>query len=474
MASPAATAQTQQIQASAWRVLLAFFAIFCALVATGVYAGWRYYSTATEAVGTTLALKYVNTGVLRQQAGSNVLQDLIEPTQVPQECGKYGSPSVCDYFGEGQRLVGRRGAGFGPVASLVLPDGTRVNLHTQPEGFDFSLEKYRVSRWTLEKQEVVFEQTAGYARYDLARDQQYKNVTYAVKIGGATIFMAPGGSYSTDVPRREDGSPRGRLVTDAPLLAEVAVRRGTALIQTNGQTITLHDGDLVQIALDGSFVKNGETPYQDAVWQLVPDGDFSQFTTEQYNTPGQTTTWNIRSGGEPNAVQGEFSVVRTCPREQLICTANEQINYGQFKRKANDFKPFTTGVDNPVDADVSEYVNSLVLSADVSVQQQSVALTGQQGSECPIMIVITYKQRSPTDADQNYRVCVFTGDGDYARDQGIDEYIRIKEFGIYPISIDLRKVTASVKDAWYIASIRVEARGHDYISQVTRVSLVGK
>lgn len=462
--------------------MLVFFAVFCALVASGVYAGWRYYSSATDSVAETLALKYVDTGVLRQQAGSNVLQDLAKPLEIPQPCAKqqFLSTSACDFFTEGQRLVGRRGAGFGPVASLVLPDGTRVNLHTQPEGFDFSLKKYRVSRWTNEKQEVVFDQNAGYARYDLARDQPYKSVSFAVQVGGATIYLAPGGSYSIDVPREEDGNPRGRLITDAPLLAEVAVRRGTARIQTNGESLDLHDGDLVQIAVDGSLVTNGNTPYQDAAWELISDGDFSQFSTAQYNSPGETTSWNINDYSEAQRPAGRFTVLRTCPPEKRICVPEEFISYGQFEREVGDSKPYQTGVLNPIGVDVTEYIHSLRFSAEVSVIKQSVTNTGDAGSECPVMVEIFYKIGSPRENDLRYVTCAFyltPEEPNYNRDPNIYPYFPIERFAFYPISVDLRLLPDgenSIRRARYISSVRVYANGHDYLSQVTRVSLVGK
>lgn len=487
MASPATTTRTKDLQASAWQIVLGFFVIFCALVATGGYFGWRYYSSATVSVMDTVALKYVDTGILRQQAGSNVLQDLVRPPEVPAKCQQPQFKSaVCDFFTEGQRLVGRRGAGFGPVASLALPDGTQVNLHTQPDGFDFSLEKYQVSRWTTDRQEVEFEQNAGYARFDLGRDQPYKNVTYAVKIGGITVYLAPGGSYSTDVPRDENGNPRGRLITDAPLLAEIAVRRGTARVQAKGQTLDLHDGDLIQIALDGTPTMNAGTPYQDAAWELIPDGDFSRFTTEQYNSQGQTTTWNINDYNDDpqkKRLPGRFSVTRTCPPEKLFCVAGEYISYGQFQRDVGDGKPYETGVLNPLDVDISEYTQSLVFHAQVSVLNQTLSNTGDNGTECPVTIQINYKIGSPNENDQKYLACVFYLDQknpDYVQSQGGSiEYHVIKQAGFYPIEFDLRKVgnpndPNAPRYARYISGIRVYANGHDYFSQVTRVSLVGK
>ena len=139
----------------------------------------------------------------------------------------------------------------------------------------------------------------------------------------------------------------------------------------------------------GSFVKHGSDIYPDAAWELVPDGDFSHFTTEQYNTFGKTSTWNVRSwSSEPDSlVPGVFSIVYTCPPETPFNCNNDKIHYGQFLRTADDQKPFYTGIDNPVDVDISEYTASLKLHAETSIiANPSVDGTGERGTECPIFI----------------------------------------------------------------------------------------
>ncbi|KAB8139676.1 hypothetical protein F8S13_27180 [Chloroflexia bacterium SDU3-3] len=464
----------QNIQASTWAVLLIFFAGFCVLIATVGFWGWRFYADATDPELGSVALKYVDTGVLIQQPDRTVPQEMTEATGRPAGCPT--DTKVCMFFSEGQHLIGRRGAGYGPVAALKLPDSSLINLHTQPAGFDLALRRYRVSRWTKDRQDVVVEQLAGYARYDLANNQPYKNVTFAVLVGNAKLSLALGGSYSIDVPRSESGEPRGRLVTDAPISFEISVRRGTALIESHGQSLSLRPGDKVQVAVDGSFVEQNGSPFQAAQWELIADGDFSQFTTPDYNTPGKSTTWNIRSYAPTPVYPGDFSVVQTCPPEKPFCSGHEQIRYGQFHREAGDGKPFYTGIDNPVDIDVSEYTSSLVFHLEASIIKQSVKNTGERGTDCPIFVEITYKQKSPTDSDQFYRMCVFAAEDDeIVRDatSRID-YRQISRFGTYPIEVDLRTLDQPLRDAWYISNVRIEARGHDYISQVTRVSLIGK
>lgn len=478
-------AQQAKVWASAWGTLLIFFLLFCSLIAAGGFFGLRYYTTAMVPVTNTLLLKYVPTGVLMKQPDLAVAQDVMPAAQRPTGCTAL-DPAVCVPFTEGQRLLGRHGAGFGHVAALKLPDQTLINLHTQPDGFDITLDHYLVSRWTKESQEVELTQAAGYARYDIAKGQQYKHVRYTVTLtNGVSVDLGPG-SYSINVPRDEGGQPRGRLITDPPILAEIAVRSGTLTIHSDSEPEALspRPGELVQIALDGTFItpEGSETAYQRAAWELIPDGDFNHFTTAQYNTPGQTTSWNIRSydpSEDKKRTPGEFSIIHTCPRELKSCKSAEYIPYGLFEREVGDDKPYTTGIDNLIDADVSEFTKSLAFHADVSILKQSIDNAGERGSECPIMVEIRYKLGSPAENDQSYFVCAFVLKRDnpiYVQDPNIT-YYPINWFAIYPIDFDLRKLSEapnSPRYARYISSVRIQAAGHDYQSQVTRVSLVGK
>ena len=81
--------------------------------------------------------------------------------------------------------------------------------------------------------------------------------------------------------------------------------------------------------------------------------------------------------------------------------------------------------------------------------------------------------KSPKDGDQSFQMCVFTAENDnYVKDPNI-YYQRVIAGPYFQTQIDLRAIDAPIKDAWYIQSIRVEARGHDYYSRISRVSLVG-
>ncbi|MCY7386155.1 MAG: hypothetical protein LH628_27035, partial [Microcoleus sp. CAN_BIN18] len=109
------------VQRSAWLTLLLFFALFCAVIALGGYFGWRSYTSAMIPVEDTLLLRYAPTGVLIKEPNLAAPQDIPLPEERPIGC-QDDAPRYCVNFFEGQRLVGQRGAGYGPVSALILAD----------------------------------------------------------------------------------------------------------------------------------------------------------------------------------------------------------------------------------------------------------------------------------------------------------------------------------------------------------------
>lgn len=459
-------------ETSAWITLAVAFAVFCAIVAVGGYFGLSYYNSATITISNTRLIKYVPTGVLWQDPDRTVAQDIVQPSPRPDECPD--RPEVCALIPEGKRILGRREAGYGPVASLILPDETRINLHAHPGGFDIQLQRYRVSRWTDNFQEVVLRQASGYARYDIADGQEYKNVRYTVVVNDQVrVQLQPGGSYSVYVPRDQDGNFQPRFVTDPPMQVEVAVRKGAATVQSGDAEKSLRPADRVQVFADGAI-----SEFQQAQWQLIPDGNFARHDANAINTQGASDTWfRSDSPGVANMPlseqNGQFLLNKTCPPDQAVCQPDEEVFYAEFRREGNMTSNYSTGIEQLLDVDVSEYTQSLRFSSWVSVLNQSVKSAGIQGSECPIIITLKYKMTTPADAPNFYRICIYTGDRTQVEDPSFNEYIPRTLFALHLLSIELRN-KSGIQEARYIESIHIEARGHDYISQVTDLSLVGE
>lgn len=453
-------------QAVAWIYLIVFFSIFCALVASGVYMGWRYYSSATTSRASIVSVN-AGSGTVGHRVKGGLRPD-IPQTKLP------GCDKVCFELREGESVTAYPEAGYGPAASVVLPDKTQVDLYGHPSGADLTLLTYRVSRWTSDRQDVVLQQNAGYARYDVQADQPYEAVSYVVQVGkNTTVRLDPGGSYSIDVLRGPDGTLRPRLVGTPPLLAEVAVRSGSATVHSSIRQVSIRPGEKVEV--DTSGVPGEPAP---AAWELVADGNFNQHTSDEYNQPKGTDTWSISSVPAqemtPSEMNGYFSVSPKCPPVKGdVCDPQEDTPVAQFFRQGGQTKPFITGITQTLNVDVSEYTQSLRLSAWVRVQYQSLKSAGVASSECPITIRLIYKRTSPADQDEEYAACVYSGEEIAQRSLDIGYYDRVSTDAWSRLEIDLR-ADPRLKDVRYLRTIRIEARGHDYISEFTDVSLVGK
>jgi hypothetical protein len=462
---PAQRAPVRQPQTIAWLYLLGAFAIFCALVAAGGLAGWRYYRAAMSPREGQVEIN-APTGVGYRPKGSD---KSYTPDSTRPDCQK-----PCFALREGDSVTAAREAGYGPVASIVLPDDqTQIDLFAHPNGADLTLDRYRVSRWTHQRQEVAFRQNAGYARYDVRAGQRYDEVRYSVDLGnGVAVDLAPGGSYGINVPRDAQGRPRPRLADMAPELAEVSVRDGSATVRSGGQALTLRPGEKVAVDPRGVLGRPAE-----AAWELIADGDFARHTSDEYNARDGTDTWSVYSGPlqamPPSELIGYVFIQKECPPYTGdICADSERQPVVQFFRQGNQTRSFATGISQTLDVDVSEYTQSLRLTGWVRVLNQSIEGAGVNGSECPVMITLTYKDTSPTDRQKRYTRCIYIGDEDTPRDPNI-RYDRVAPGTWRRIDIELRarEALGSVR---YLQDIFIEARGHDYTSEVTALSLVGK
>jgi hypothetical protein len=455
-------------ETSAWFLLLSFFLFFCLIIAGTSYAGWRYYSGATLPIEDLpkpgLVRVHTNAGVVYQPKGRT---DLLNPRDV---CGDNprGVHDICFQLEEGYRVKTVPEAGYGPVASIVLPDYTQIDLRAHPSGADITLKKYQVTRWSNQRQEVVFRQDAGYARYDVKQGQPYTDVSYTVEISdNLHVQLAPGGSYSINVPHDDPGDPPTLTKEGAPMLVEVAARTGQAEIQGPRQRTMIRPGQLVQV--DRAAVLSAPLP---ARWELIRDGDLADHSSEEYNRG--TDTWSVATSltlpaGEQ---KGVFLIASGCqPRTPDLCPRPaDRTTIGQFRREGGQKAQFITRIVQSLDVDVSEY-RRLKFSAWTRVLTQTVSGAGIDGTECPIMIAFTYQKTSPSDNPEDQTMCLYSG-AEAPLKQGYIKYFRVPRFEWKQLEIDLRTIP-ELKAARYLKEIRIEARGHDYLSEVTAISLVG-
>jgi hypothetical protein len=456
-------------ETSAWLILVAFFFVFCSLIAAACLAGWRYYSSAMVPVQGTLVRVHAPAGVNFQAKGSVRLDT---PNAL---CNTAPKPSdTCKDLGEGDRVLAKPQAGYGPVASIVLPDGTRiVDMYAYPTGADLTLTRFQVSRWAKRSQELRFHQAAGYVRYDIPDkpSQPYASVSYTVEItDGVVLGLSPGGSYSVDVPRYDAIHPPAITPSGKQVIAEIAVRTGSVEVQGPQGSVIVRPDQKVQI--DTAKIA-GEI--QQARWDLIRDGELALVAKSDkeawypYAHIFDPTVSDAEKNGKINVYQG-------CrPENPVFCTEEQATFIGQFAREGNQPKSYGVGLEQDLDIDISEY-RSLRFSMWARVIQQSVAGAGIANIECPITVRFDYKQSSPTDKTENRYICVYQDKNNQPTAlsgnlSGQFIYRGVPPSMWYHLSYELRDKDLLLA-ARYLQGISIYANGHDYISEIADISVI--
>jgi len=366
-------------------------------------------------------------------------------------------------------------AGYGPVSSITLPDGAQIDMFPYPSGADLMLKTYRVSRWTMGRHEVEFVHSAGYARYDLPRKerQPYAEVAFTVEITkGLSVAMQPGGSYSVDVPQKVRKRPLRMTDAGKPLLAEVAVRKGSAELQGPNGAVTILPNQKLQIDSDGQV-----SEVMAAQWNLIRDGNFEQYANGGY-PKGLEAWWTENVDFDPSVTDeeknGETRIYNGCPPATPSFCSENPAYLAQFQRQGNQSKSFGTGIKQKIDLDISEY-RTLRFTMWARVIRQTVPNAGITNVECPVTVKIEFKQNSPTDPPDWRYICFYrnsTGKlippaGQFVH-QAVDDLP-----SWYKVTFDLRDPKLNLlRSARYIDTIQIYGNGHDYISEVTDISLI--
>jgi hypothetical protein len=452
-------------EVSAWAILVFFFVVsLVALVFVGRYA-WQGYTTSMKSQDGALLRGHVQVGVLLQAPRALTSRAIERLPENVDPCN--GEADICVPLRIGDRIKTLPSAGYGPVASLVLPDTTHVQLWAQGDGSDLIYNMYQVSRWNSRRQVVNLVHNAGYARYDVAQFQRYQVVEYSVRLpNGYTVWMSPGGSYSVNVLTASEAQRRG-------VVYEVAVRSGSATITNGNSSQSIVSGQLSEVTLAGRILLA-----HDAAWQLIDDPTWRDIQTT--NQSIQAAGWQIYQRADAPSMSraeqnGRINVVSGCsPTSPDLCTAEQQTSILRFRRDGNQMRPFAVGIKQTLNSDVSEYT-SLRLTAWVRVLTQTVPLSGIAGSECPISFQMTYKFISPSDQQMERVFCLyaFSSDDTLVQDNGSTRYRSLPPYEWYRLDVDLRE-DEYLRFARYLQEIRIEAQGHDYLAEITDISLVGR
>lgn len=468
---PIRRADPRHIVRLAWLVILIAFGLFCSAMITSGLLFWYYRSTA-----------------MIEQNGTLIVR---EPT--PLEWANWKRKDRTSFeqplereitVGTGDQVRINRLAGYGQAASIRLFDQSRLDMWA---GADIVLEELQTSQWNDRIQKVVLRQEGGYIRYDLRGDQPYQRVSYEIHVGETTVELTPGGSYSIEVLPLSQERQFYLAASDSFTLlrADIAVRSGRAEVRGINHTVLLTAGQRVEVDPVGT----PSLPIP-ARWELLRDGSFSDYTAEEYNnttvadppTLRRATTWAVSGQlADPRAIpNGFFQLAKSCPPPEstLSCDQREWRNVANFIRTGGQTRPFITSITQTLGptaqgVDISEY-RSLVFSAWVRVLHQSIELTGERGSECPVMIRFTGKRNNPADPREQRVLCIYTSDDPAMEPVRSPEiaYQRIEPYEWYHVELQLRDDNW-LPDFKYLESVQIDANGHDYNSHVTTVSLIG-
>jgi hypothetical protein len=274
-----------------------------------------------------------------------------------------------------------------------------------------------------------------------------------------------------NVPHAEDDSPVALTDAGQPLMAEVAVRAGSVDVRAADGSVTVHPGEKLQIDTAGNA--SAAVP---ARWELIRNGQLADWPD---GAPSDVDgAWSTRTITTDNTATEQeqiaaFSIKHRCgPIGAAACAT--VANVGQFSRQGGQSKSFGISIWQPLDLDVSEYP-SLQLHAWVRIVNQSIAKAGEQGTECPMTINLKYKQKFPSDLEQNRYFCIYVDEtaADLPKDQKGSEFIYtpVHQNQWYNLKYELRNYE-SLKDSYYLQSIAIFANGHDYLSEISDVSLL--
>ena len=124
--------------------------------------------------------------------------------------------------------------------------------------------------------------------------------------------------------------------------------------------------------------------------------------------------------------------------------------------------------------DISEY-RTLRFTMWARVIRQSVPNAGITNVECPVTVKIEFKQNSPTDRTQQRFICFYRNiTGKLIPPSGEFVYQAVDDLpSWYKVTFDLRDPRLNLlQSARYIDTIYIYGNGHDYISEVTDISLI--
>lgn len=387
-------------QKIAWLTLLISFAIFCFLtVAIPLTIRWWIITAATSHDATLEVISgtaRVSLNGLPPEVGVTSEREIPEGSIIRTDAN---SKAVLTFF-----------------------DDSRVTIFPNSE---VRLIKARSPSYGLSPRpnEVTLEQNGGRIRVGPALPAN-RTTDWQLKTPHSQISLSEG-SYSVIVSKEA---------------SEIAVRRGLAIVEAEGQRANLPPGKRVVVDIE-----EGLSDLLPAARNLIINGDFSNGFSgwRTYSTSGQ-----VGVGG------GEAELTTLEGREVV-----------RLHRQGEDGVHTEAGITQDVNQDLSDYL-SLQLRLDVRVDSHSLGGGGYLSSEYPVIVRIDY--------EDEYGSATHWYHGFYCQNVQNNptlngEQIRCRVWYPYEESNLLRTLDPP---PFYIRSLKIYASGWNYDSLVAEVGLL--
>lgn len=435
---PQTTATTKRPERIAWGVLLTSFMIFCLFTASFTSMLYRWWTQPTPGVveATVLQRLFV------QQLPAGKIQPVIfaggalnpdDHLRVSVEAPP-GPAALLRFDG----------------ASMALWAGTDLRVGTLKQGW---------SAPTVDQPD--FELSSGQVLVELADGRQQLMIAIGGGLGGSPVVLTGPGRYrirvlDKDSPTTADAEQAlGRGL-------EVATERGLAVIGSN------------QISAGERLIEAGNRPQPKRNrWDIVQDGTFQQLVDDVYRTASTPQlTWGLSSNPTVVGAADTGNPIPTQACTDPVARTGCEEPYLRLVRRGGNTKGYVTAVKQQLNADVTSY-RWVRLKADVKIVYQSLSKAGESGTECPLLIEITYTNTQAANIHKDYCYWAF----DNPNSEGVVAnfpYIETQQIGQntwLPVDIELKQDLA---DPLKIESISFQANGHDYESQVRNVELFGE
>lgn len=420
----------------AWFVLLMSFSIFCLMGTTlGSYA-YRWWTQPSPSVVQATALQKLFVQV--QPAGKIQPMVLQDRTLDPDD-----------------RLLVSAEAPPGPAATIQFGSAS-IALWA---GTDLRVGQLRQMWGTTAVGPAQFELTSGQLLIDLSGRDEQLTLAIGGNLDSAPVFLTGPGRYRVRILDKDSPTTAEAERQIGPGL-EVTTERGLARVGPN------------QIASGERLIAAGNTTQlRRNRWDLIRDGNFQQLVDDVYSQ-AKSTTWGLSSNPTVVGAADTGNPIPTQACTDLITRTGCEEPYLRLVRKGGNTKGFVTAVKQQIDADVTSY-RWVRLRGDIKIVHQSLSKAGESGTECPLMIEITYSNTQAANIHKDYCYWAF----EHPNQNGVVgnyPYIDTTQISPYvwqPVNIELKQ---DVGELVKIESISFQANGHDYESQVRNVELFGE